>query len=56
MKNNDVSVSLKVNSKIYINDIKIPNGMNGIDENEVNKTSEWNLPHDILNPCKCTKI
>ena len=30
--------------------------MNYIHENEVNKRSERNLLHDILNPSKCTKI
>ena len=34
--------------------IKIPNGMNCIHDNEVNKISELNLLHDILNPSKCT--
>ena len=29
--------------------------MNCIHENEVNKTSEWNLLHGILNPSKITK-
>ena len=36
-------------------DIKIPNGMVCIHKNEVNKISECNLLHDILNPSKCTK-
>ena len=37
-------------------DIKIPNGMVCIHKNEVNKRSECNLLHDILNPSKCTKF
>ena len=53
IKNNDVIVRLKSNlKKCYI---KRPNGMNDIHENELNKTSEFNLLHDILNPSKITK-
>ena len=54
MKKNDVRVNLKENSK-NICDIKIPNGMNGIHKKEVNKITECNLIHDILNPYKLIK-
>ena len=40
---------------IYIYDIKGPNGMNCIHDNEVNKISDWNLLHDILKSYKHTK-
>ena len=36
--------------------MKIPNGMNRIHYNEVNKIAECNLLHDIINPYKRTKI
>ena len=36
-------------------DIENQNGMTCIHGNEVNKTSECNLLHEILNPTKCTK-
>ena len=39
----------------YIHDIKIPNGMNCIHENKVNKISEYSLLHDIINPSKRIK-
>ena len=39
----------------YIYDIKIPNGINFIHKNEVNKISEFNLLHDIINPPEHTK-
>ena len=29
--------------------------MNHINDNEVNKISEWNLLHDIINPTKQNK-
>ena len=29
--------------------------MTHIHDREVNKISEWNLLHDIINPTKCTK-
>ena len=35
--------------------MKRPNGMNCIHNNDVNKISECNLLHDILNPSKRTK-
>ena len=35
--------------------MKIPNGMNHIHDNKVNKIAECNLLHDMLNPSKCTK-
>ena len=53
MINNDVSVRLKATSKLC--DIKIPNGMNRINEKEVNKISECYLLHDILDPSKLTQ-
>ena len=40
----------------YIFDIKRPNGMNCIHENKVNNISECNLPYDMLDFSKCTKI
>ena len=36
-------------------DIKIPNGMNRIHKDKVNKTAECNLIHDIINTSKRTK-
>ena len=39
----------------YIYDIKRPNRINDIHDNEVNKIYECNLLHDILNPSKLTK-
>ena len=38
-----------------IYDIKRPNSMNLIHENEVSKITECNLLYDMLNPFKCTK-
>ena len=38
-----------------IYDMKRPNGMNCIHDNKVNKISECNLLHDIINPSKHTK-
>ena len=35
--------------------IENQNDMIGIHENKVNKISEWNLLHDIINPPKITK-
>ena len=53
-RNNYVSVRLKSNSNIY--DIKSYNGMTCMYENEVNKTVEYNLLHNIINHYKYTKI
>ena len=39
-----------------IYDIKNQNGIIFIHENEVNKISEYNLLHDILNPSEHSKI
>ena len=50
---NDVNVHLNVNLKKY--DIKNRNDMTCIHNNEVNKISEWNLLHDIINPTKQNK-
>ena len=36
--------------------IKRQNGMTCIHENNINKMSEFNLIHDILNPSKFTRI
>ena len=36
-------------------DIEDRNSMNHIHDNEVNKISEWNLLHDIINPTKQNK-
>ena len=55
MANNDVRVHLKsIIKNLY--DIKIPNGMSCIHENEVNKIDECNLHHDMINTSKLTKI
>ena len=51
---NDVSVHLKVNTKIY-KKINRPNDMNCIHDNKVNKKAECNLLHDIPNSSKHTK-
>ena len=39
-----------------INDIKILNSMNSINDNEVNNIDEYNLLHNTLNTYKHTKI
>ena len=54
MKRNDTSMRLKANSK-NIYDIKRPNGIKCIHNNEVNDIAEQNLLHDIINPYKGTK-
>ena len=35
--------------------MKSLNAMNCINDQKANNTSEWNLPHGILNNFKCTK-
>ena len=42
-------------SKLKKYDIKRPNGVYFIHDNEVNKIAEFNLLHDILNPSTRTK-
>ena len=39
-----------------IYDIKMQNGITCMHENEVNKISKCNLPHDVLHSSKRTKI